>query len=303
MAGEFAIIITGRGEPARRMAFDRHRREVTIGRAPLNDIMLVAGGVSGRHAALLVRDGRFIIADIASSGGVHVNGLRIEGPLAIFDTDVVRIGDYTLELEADVFREDAMVFGAPDSKAPSREPGDVEGSPADPVEGKLLAAVASHDDSARLVYADLLELRGEVDRAEFLRVQQRLVAMSSEDALFLKCTKRLRRLAKSIDPEWRARVARPPIERCRVAFEFQCPKEWGSLTPTGQSDVRFCTACAKQVFYCLTVGDARRRSLRGECVAVDVSNLRSGGDLEPLRLTRGMVSTRFDHPDTDREEG
>ena len=274
------------------MEFDRHRREVTIGRAPLNDIMLVADGISGRHAALLVRDGRFIIADLASDGGVHVNGLRIEGPLAIADTDAVRIGDYTLELEVDVSGEDTKVVGSRDSKAPSREGGDVEGSPADPIEAKLLAAIASHDDSARLVYADLLEHRGEVDRAEFLRVQQRLVALSPGDAFFLKCTKRLRRLAKSIDAEWRARVARPPIERCDVAFEFQCPKEWGSLTPTGQSDVRFCTACDKQVYYCLTVGDARRRSSRGECVAVDVSNLRSEGDLEPLRIARGMVSPR-----------
>jgi hypothetical protein len=41
---------------------------------------------------------------------------------------------------------------------------------------------------------------------------------------------RLRALAASIDIPWRMRVARPPVERCPVVFELQCPKEWGKLS-------------------------------------------------------------------------
>ncbi len=73
--------------------------EVTIGRAADNDLVLPAGNVSGRHAKLVCRDGRFILADVGSTNGTFVNGLRIDGPTMVRGIDIIVIGSYSLHFD------------------------------------------------------------------------------------------------------------------------------------------------------------------------------------------------------------
>ena len=86
-----------------------------------------------------------------------------------------------------------------------------------------------------------------------------------------------------VDPRWRLRVARPAIENCTredvPRFSFKCPKEWGGLAATEKQDVKYCTACEKNVYYCTSVPEARDRAARGECVALDSRAMRWQHDL------------------------
>jgi hypothetical protein len=78
---------------------------------------------------------------------------------------------------------------------------------------------------------------------------------------------------------WRARVAQPAIERC--TFELDCPKRWSELEPTDNDGVRFCSACDKDVHYCVSVAEAKAHARNGACVALDLTASRWQNDLAP----------------------
>ena len=81
----FAIIITEKGGNERREVFDR--TEVSVGRVQGNELMLPKGNVSKHHARLLYRDGRFIVTDLKSTNGSHVNGRKITQATIVRDGD------------------------------------------------------------------------------------------------------------------------------------------------------------------------------------------------------------------------
>ena len=254
------MVITGRDGESRREVFDKP--EITIGRVDGNDLKLPEGAISKRHARCVFRDGKHIIVDLKSTNGTYVNGRKITSPIVIRDDDKICIGQYSLQIRLpDELEDDDTVE-------------------VDATELRLLAAIAQRDEASRLVYADWLEEHGEATRAEFLRIQQALLSTTPEDPAFRERSERMRVLAASIEVGWRYKIARPIVENC-LAFEFECPKEWGALATTEQSNVRYCGSCAKRVFYCGTVDEARRQAQRGNCVAVDIANLRRPRDLEP----------------------
>lgn len=242
-----------------------------------------------------MRDNQYILVDPKSTNGTFVNDRRLTTPLVVRTNDQIRIGDYTLAIE------DVAVEASQDRPlAPFL--------PRDQVEADLLRAVGEGELSSREVYADWLEQHGHALEAEFVRVQQALVAMAPEDDDFRRCSARLRKLASTLDLRWRARIARLVIERCpttiprapNVVFDFQCPKEWGSLAPTEREDRRFCGACKRHVHYCSSVPEARNHAARGECVALDIGALRWHRDVGPpfgeqvCRSCRSDVGTAAD---------
>lgn len=266
----FLVEITPRNGTMRREVFDQP--EITIGRVNGNDIILPGGNVSKRHARIVLRDDKYIVVDLKSTNGTYVNGRKLTSPLVVREDDKIYIGDYLLAV------------GPPDESVDDEDTLEV-----DATELRLLAAVAQRDEASRIVYADWLEDQGEAVRAEFLRVQDLLVTTPVGSPLFRERSDRMRELAAAIDVSWRYKVARPLIENC-MAVEFECPRDWGSLATTEKRNVRYCGSCAKQVFYCSTVDDARRHAQRGHCVAVDIVPLRHPRDLEPeRRMTMGMI--------------
>jgi uncharacterized protein (TIGR02996 family) len=168
----------------------------------------------------------------------------------------------------------------------------------DDAEHELLAAIARHDEASRLVYADFLEARGEVARAEFLRLQQVLVGTPPTDAagkrLWKSRSKRLRELAEHVGEEWRIAVARPLVENCDAHFDFACPMEWGQLTETAEPDVRACNLCDELVYYSTSIAAARRHAAMNRCVAVDITVERRPDDLVQIQTRGRMVLVRVD---------
>lgn len=288
----FTLVIMGPDRAQARHAFEE--REVTFGRVEGNHIVLADRNVSRRHARLVVRDGRYILVDLKSTNGTFVNGRRLTAPLVVRTTDQIRMGEYTLAIE-DV-----------DLEATQERPL-APFPPRDKVEAGLLRAIAEGDLASREVYADWLEEHGHAHEAEFVRVQQALAAMAPEDAAFEPCSARLRELASTLDFRWRARVARPVIERCptgiprapNVVFDFRCPKEWGNLAPTDREDRRFCGACKRNVHYCRTVPEARNHAARGECVALDIRAVRWERDVGPPYGEHVCTSCRSDVGDAE----
>ncbi len=65
----------------------------TIGRDSECQIIVPDGAVTGRHAVLLFRNGKYSITDQQSSNGTYVNGDDIElDPCYLKDGDIIRIG-------------------------------------------------------------------------------------------------------------------------------------------------------------------------------------------------------------------
>ncbi len=71
---------------------------LSIGRDPTNDVVLVDGRVSRRHARLQVRQGTLMIVDLGSSNGTLVNGAAV-GEVTIGVGDEIRIGAARLLVE------------------------------------------------------------------------------------------------------------------------------------------------------------------------------------------------------------
>jgi hypothetical protein len=60
-----------------------------------------------------------------------------------------------------------------------------------------------------------------------------------------------------------------PIENCRSWFKFFCPKTWGQLERTSQFDVRYCTTCRRNVFYCDSLEKLEEHRKAGHCICVE----------------------------------
>lgn len=73
----------------------------TIGRAQDNDIVINNLALSRRHAEVHRRGGTYEVLDRGSQNGVYVNESRIEGPHALRDTDVIKLGTYTFVFGGD----------------------------------------------------------------------------------------------------------------------------------------------------------------------------------------------------------
>jgi uncharacterized protein (TIGR02996 family) len=155
-------------------------------------------------------------------------------------------------------------------------------------EARMLAAIARGDDSARVVYADLLEERGLADCARWLRLELEVRAAPAEQRPPLVAE--LAALRPRVGQEFIASVGRAPLEGCPVVFGFQCPMTWGQLRPTRDARVRYCEGCASTVTYFDDLDEARAAADSGACVALDVSIERTPGDLFP---SQGMVLGRL----------
>jgi uncharacterized protein (TIGR02996 family) len=135
--------------------------------------------------------------------------------------------------------------------------------------------------SAWLVYADWLDEHDNPLQAEFLRLMARRGLLSNTELEWYTVEARLEELRGTLDAVWVEVFDRPKIENCAPAFKFQCPKQWESLTVTGDPTVRHCGACDKDVHYCHTLPDAQQHARQGHCVAIQLGVPRHPDDLRP----------------------
>ena len=60
-------------------------------------------------------------------------------------------------------------------------------------------------------------------------------------------------------------------DRKDVEMKFVCPHSWETLEPTSSDDnekeVRFCTDCSKEVYWCSSESEITSHGMQGHCVA------------------------------------
>jgi DNA-binding SARP family transcriptional activator len=70
-----------------------------IGRSPDNDVVLADAKVSRHHAVINDTGNSFVITDLGSANGVHVDGQHIRATAVLSDGDVIRIGEHQLTFQ------------------------------------------------------------------------------------------------------------------------------------------------------------------------------------------------------------
>lgn len=88
-----------RNGPLTGRAFTLHQDTTTIGRIAGNDIIILDGTVSRRHARLVFQAGQWVVEDLNSSNGTFVNGQRVARTAMLRHGDEVRMGDDVLSFE------------------------------------------------------------------------------------------------------------------------------------------------------------------------------------------------------------
>lgn len=68
------------------------------------------------------------------------------------------------------------------------------------------------------------------------------------------------------------------VSSCAL-FKFQCRKLWESLTPTRDTDIRFCDECHHAVYFCHSMSELRQHASNGHCAAI--ANSAFSTDLVP----------------------
>jgi hypothetical protein len=91
----FELTITGGSGRGRRFLFGA--LEVTIGRAPENDLLLVEPGVSRSHARIRAEGPGHVLVDEGSRNGTALNGTPIRGAAALSPGDRIAIGPVVFE--------------------------------------------------------------------------------------------------------------------------------------------------------------------------------------------------------------
>ena len=122
--------------------------------------------------------------------------------------------------------------------------------------GPVAFVIVTGDIASRMIYADWLEGRGDVDRADIVR---RLAEGGALDAQLLLA------LAPT-NVRWRARVLEPAIEQCA---REDCNRHWGALERTARADLRRCGRCTKLALYCVNAGQAAEHRSNGGVVVYD----------------------------------
>ena len=80
------------------VAFDG-KPQLTIGRAPDNDLTLDGLQISNHHARLVNAGGQITVEDVGSTNGVYVNGARITGRRPLQPRDIVQVGPFVLQAD------------------------------------------------------------------------------------------------------------------------------------------------------------------------------------------------------------
>lgn len=91
----FELVLAEGAAGARSFRFDR--REVTIGRAPENDLVVHDPRASRVHARIRERGEGYAVLDDGSCNGTALNNRQVRGAARLRDGDRIRVGGTTLE--------------------------------------------------------------------------------------------------------------------------------------------------------------------------------------------------------------
>jgi hypothetical protein len=87
------------------------------------------------------------------------------------------------------------------------------------------------------------------------------------------------------------------LRNCK--FAFKCNKEWDRLSKTNEKNVRFCSACQQEVYFCKTDAELVECIQLNRCVAI-LSHWITNTTTESLsggrEFTLGAISDEHDIP-------
>src|SRR5688572_15544651 len=89
----------GQSQLLARVAFDA-RMQLSVGRAADNDVRLDGLQISNHHARFARSNGSVTVEDAGSTNGVYVNGQRVSSRRAVQQSDVIQIGPFVLQADA-----------------------------------------------------------------------------------------------------------------------------------------------------------------------------------------------------------
>jgi ABC-type multidrug transport system ATPase subunit/pSer/pThr/pTyr-binding forkhead associated (FHA) protein len=90
---------TGQSQLLARVAFE-NRAQLSVGRAADNEIRLDGLQISNHHAKFARSNGSVTVEDSGSTNGVYINGERLSGRRAVQLSDVIQIGPFVLQADA-----------------------------------------------------------------------------------------------------------------------------------------------------------------------------------------------------------
>jgi predicted component of type VI protein secretion system len=91
MTDDSRLVMRAGPQPGQTFVLDQD--SLTLGRDPGNEIAIGDPQVSRQHARITRQGGLTVIEDAGSTNGTFVNGLRLAGPHALTDGDVISLGD------------------------------------------------------------------------------------------------------------------------------------------------------------------------------------------------------------------
>jgi uncharacterized protein (TIGR02996 family) len=235
------------GAPPRSVSLTRHTLGLgsTVPSLTLGwELGLSMGGVLPNHAQLFERDG---CLHLVSHGMTTVNGRETTGPSALRGLSRKQrrharaegIGVRELPLEP------GAVIGLGEVAVVVRLFVPIVPPDFDESERDFLVALDADPASIgdRLVYADALEDRGWLIRAEYLRVQLRILLGDALEGDVEAKSRYEKNLFAA--PRWMKRIGEPTIaDACKPKLGPECPVAWGrEVRPT------LCPKCGRSVRY------------------------------------------------------
>jgi hypothetical protein len=96
--GQAVVVVAGTSGLAPGTSFNLNPPIVSMGRKPTNTIVLDDNFVSGEHALLTWRDGRWWAEDYRSTNGTILNGAELNRATPVLDGDVLTVGGVQLRI-------------------------------------------------------------------------------------------------------------------------------------------------------------------------------------------------------------
>lgn len=138
-----------------------YQKEITLGRAATNSIILEDNSVSRSHSVLQAAGEGFTIRDIGSRNGTFVNEKKIQGEVTLSHRDTIKIGIYTLRYLAEPLEE---MVPAREEATPRVE--ETEGTPTEMVMPPVEEAPAAEAPTGeRTINEDIQEIMAEEEKA------------------------------------------------------------------------------------------------------------------------------------------
>lgn len=109
-------VLSVQGAQAQR--FELTKAQMSLGRAPDNDIRIDQPEISRFHALITIRDSSLLLSDLGSRNGTYVNGNQVRGTIELQEGDRIEFGDVEASIQNGPAPE--QVASKPPEDAPLR---------------------------------------------------------------------------------------------------------------------------------------------------------------------------------------